>query len=136
MKKLLIAASVLLAVFIFASCKKDKDDTSSHTHKVMYKASVTNAVITDVSYTDGTGQQATTSGINDPEYTGTEISLSSTTVPVLTFMVNGTVNTDSTAIADSATVNLQILVDGNVVKSDTSKVESGSLISATTSYTF
>lgn len=137
--KLLTVFVLMFFVFTYVSCKKK--DTTPQTHQVVYKAQVMNGTISDVSYTNASNQQTSFTGLDSTSYASSPLAIPPSTVPVLTFTshavsVSGGPVSDSTAVPDSAWLTLQILVDGNIVKSDSTKAALGDSLTVTSTYNF
>ena len=115
----------ILVVAVLASCKKDDD--SSATHKVKFKAETSSdSKISTVLYTNVTGDVTSNTSVNSTTFNSAELTIPSS-VPIISFGATG-----SGATANS-TIKVQIWVDGVMVKEN---VGTGTALSATTSYSF
>lgn len=125
LRKLLLGLLPILVVAVLASCKKDDD--SSSTHKVKFKAETSSdSKISTVLYTNVTGDVTSNTSVNSTTFNSAELTIPSS-VPIISFGATG-----SGATANS-TIKVQIWVDGVMVKEN---VGTGTALSATTSYSF
>lgn len=124
-RKLFLALLPVLVIAVLASCKKDDD--SSATHKVKFKAETSSdAKLSTVVYTNVTGDVTSNTSVNSTTFNSAELTIPSS-VPIISFGATG-----SGATANS-TIKVQIWVDGVMVKEN---VGTGTALSATTSYSF
>lgn len=122
--KILSLSLVVLAVTVLSACNKDDDNKKSHV--VEYKVSVTSGEISAIVYTNNQGDQSTLTSVNGITWTSNKITVPSS---VQTVGIGATGSSTST----DAVMTVQIIVDGEVKKENTSI---GSVMSATSTYGF
>ncbi|RZJ79759.1 MAG: hypothetical protein EOO47_09800 [Flavobacterium sp.] len=122
--KILSVSFVVLATTLLFSCKKDDDKKASH--EVEYKVSITSGSLSTIVHTNNQGDQTTLTSISGTSWSSGKITIPST-VPVIGFGANAT-STDA-----GAKMTVQIIVDGEVKKENTS---TGTVMSSTSTYQF
>ena len=121
----ILSLSLILALTILFSCKKDNNSKSSH--KVVFKATDSNGVTVNTAvYTDGNGKTETFNNLNAGAWSSTEYRIASSAKSV-TFSATG-VSADA-----SSTLSAEIWVDGE--KKSESK-STGKILTASASYSF
>jgi len=128
MKKIVFLSVLVLAVTVlFSGCSKD-DEAPKGSHKVVFKViGSENAIISSVVYSNENGDPTSVTGIDANTWTSDELTIPSS-APVVVITAGGDSIDDN-----DATLTVQILVDGEVKKENTS---TGPYLSAQTSYSF
>ncbi|WP_113651575.1 MmpS family transport accessory protein [Pedobacter namyangjuensis] len=123
--KFLSVSLAVLAVTVLFSCKKDDDKKSSY--EVEYKVSISSGSLSTIVYTNNQGDQSTLTSIEGTSWSSGKITVPSN-VQVVGFGANAT-----SAADPNAKMTLQIIVDGEVKKENTS---TGTVMSLTSTYQF
>lgn len=129
MKKFpLVALLAVVVTLSFVRCSKDDDGGPAGSHRVVFKAVASeNAQISTVVYTNESGDPTTVTGVDASTWTSEELTFPAAT-PLIAIGVNGSTTDDK-----SGELTVQIIVDGEVVKENTS---TGPILSAQTSFEF
>lgn len=124
LKKILFPA--LMVAALFTSCSKDDDKPSATSHKVVFKAIGSTGVELDIAVFGYDDQATTLSNLSGNTWTSTEI-----TAPASAHNVKAVIN--GLGPNASATLKVQVLVDGEVKAEGTS---AGTVLSGLASYNF
>lgn len=125
-KTLVLSFFAVMLFTCLISCKKDEDQPSKSSHKVVFKLEASaGSNITTVVYGYDTNATTATS-LSGTTWTSPEI-----TVPAGTMMLN--IASGATGANANSTLKAQIYVDGELKKEGTS---SGAVLSASASYQF
>ncbi|WP_316820231.1 hypothetical protein [Pedobacter gandavensis] len=123
----ILSLSLVLGIMLLVSCSKDKDNSPSGSHKVVFKAIASaGSEINTAVYTAGDGKTETFTSLTGQTWTSTEYTIDSKAL-VVNFGANG--------LGKDASSNLvvEIWVDG-VKKADGKST--GTILTAQASYTF
>lgn len=123
----LLSLTMVLGLMLFMSCSKDKDNSPSGSHKVIFKAIASSgSSIQTALYTAGSGKTENFTSLTGETWTSTEYTIDSKDLVV---------NFGANAIGKDAasTLVVEIWVDG-VKKADGKST--GAILSASASYTF
>lgn len=123
----ILSLSLVLGILLLVSCSKDKDNSPSGAHKVVFKAIATSgSSINTAVYTSGDGKTESFTSLTGETWTSTEYTIDSKALMV-NFGANG-LGKDASSI-----LTVEIWVDG-VKKADGKST--GKILSAQASYTF
>lgn len=125
MKKIpLIACLAVVFTLSFMGCSKD-DDGPADSHRIVFKAIASeNALISSVVFTGESGDPTTVTGVDAATWTSDELIFPVST-PIVIIAANG-----STTDGEDGELTVQIIVDGEVLKENTS---TGPILSAQSS---
>jgi hypothetical protein len=123
----ILSLALVLGLTLLFSCSKDKDNSPSGSHKVVFKAIGSSGVsVSTAVYTDGSGKAETFTSLTGETWTSKEYTIDASS-RIISFGANGTgPNANSTLV-------VEIWVDG-VKKAD--GPSTGTILSASATYAF
>lgn len=122
--KILSVSFVVLAATLLFSCKKD--DAKKASYEVEYKVTVSSGSLNSIAYTNNQGDMTTLTSVSGTTWTSGKITVPSS---VQAISAGGS----GVSANASAVMTVQIIVDGEVKKENTS---TGTIMSASATYLF